>query len=571
MKMGRATGAFIIPTPAQWAYLSAAGPDGERFFRFKRFHARLSRIREIHAIHLVLPDAADKGIIPKIKGLKIIYGSAAGFWEQAYSAAYETGVHAVVPLDGFNIFFHAGTLERMLGMIQRRSAAVVLPSGFIGGLNPPALTRDALEWAVTEARSRAVPIQPWRLLEENLNDNFPCYLLSPPPSLNRPELRLTDEFIAAWPHTPPETESPQTTEAFYQQLVEALDRRYKQNIAQQCERFAETLFPAPRRPHRKGAIRVALLSHVTNVGGAENSLLHIAKHIDRKRFNITVICSGDGPLARAAAGAGADVAFAQLTPVAAGPAAYMSSAGGVAGILKKQRIDLLHINSIYACQMGVPAARACGIPVICHLRDMILNPAIVNNSLIHTCDKILAVSQAARDMALAWRTNPRKIEVIYNGVDLTVFRPDLNPTPIRTEMGLGTDPVITMVAHMSPWKGHTVFLEAAALILKQFPTAHFLMVGEERFPGRAGGYREQLEVLIMKRRMRQAVLMLGEREDVPAILAATQVFVLASVLPDPFPRSVIEALACGLPAVGSDIGGIPQARRRPGPRRAQTR
>ena len=319
------------------------------------------------------------------------------------------------------------------------------------------------------------------------------------------------------------------------------------------------MFPAQRQHRRKGKIRVALLSNVSNVGGAESVLLHIAKHLTPGQFHATVICPGDGPLAQAAARAGADVAFAQLTPMATGPAAYMASAGDLATILQKYRIDLLHIISIYACQMGVPAARARGIPVACHLHDMILNPVIVNNSLIHTCDKVLVVSKAVRDMVLTWRTDPRKIEVIYNGVDLSAFRPDLDPAPVRAELELGNDPVITMVAHLAPWKGHSVFLESAALILKQFPTARFLMVGEERFPGRADGYREQLNCLIAEKRMRQSALMLGARDDVPAILAASRVFVLSSILPDPFPLSVLEAMACGLPAVGSDIGGIPEA------------
>lgn len=163
--------------------------------------------------------------------------------------------------------------------------------------------------------------------------------------------------------------------------------------------------------------------------------------------------------------------------------------------------------------------------------------------------KIICVSNHDRELALRFKVGrPDRRVVIHNGIDEEPFlRAD--PSIVKKEFGLGSVPVVTMVARFAlPAKDHLTLLEACSRVSDRFK---LLLVG-------AGESRTQMETFAQQSpSLRDRVIFLGEREDIPEILAASDIFVLASRF-EGLPRAIIEAMLSGLPVVASRVGGVPE-------------
>ncbi len=121
--------------------------------------------------------------------------------------------------------------------------------------------------------------------------------------------------------------------------------------------------------------------------------------------------------------------------------------------------------------------------------------------------------------------------------------------------------LVATVGRLDPWKGHEVFLEAAAVVLERHPTCVFAVIGDVLFDSvrrRFGDRRQQMERRAKELGVADRVRFLGQRTDVPRLLGAVDVLVHPSREPEPFGRSVAEAMAASVPVVASRIGGIPE-------------
>jgi len=142
--------------------------------------------------------------------------------------------------------------------------------------------------------------------------------------------------------------------------------------------------------------------------------------------------------------------------------------------------------------------------------------------------------------------SPSSIEVVHNGVDLSVFRDPPAPT-LRQELGLsGETRIVLVLARLQPNKGHRYLIEAAPTILERCPV-HFVFAGSP-------DERANLDARIAELGLSHSVSILGHRTDVLNLLRASDVFVLPS-LAEGFALSIIEALAAGLPVVATRVGG----------------
>ncbi|HEY6564347.1 MAG TPA: glycosyltransferase, partial [Pirellulaceae bacterium] len=143
-----------------------------------------------------------------------------------------------------------------------------------------------------------------------------------------------------------------------------------------------------------------------------------------------------------------------------------------------------------------------------------------------------------------------KVIVIPNGVDVTRFQARSHDRArTRSRLGLpDAAPVAILVAALRPEKNHARFLRVASLIRKRVPHARFVVVGE-------GHLRQQLESLAQELSLAEVTHFLGSRGDIPELLTASDVFLLTSDN-EASPVSILEAMACGLPVVASDVGSI---------------
>jgi glycosyltransferase involved in cell wall biosynthesis len=140
---------------------------------------------------------------------------------------------------------------------------------------------------------------------------------------------------------------------------------------------------------------------------------------------------------------------------------------------------------------------------------------------------------------------------VPTGVDLARFAPR-DAVAARAALGLRERPALGIVATLRSWKGHALLLDAFARLAPRHPEWQLLIVGD-------GPQRANLERRIADEGLADSVFPVGNQEDVPAWLAALDLFVLPSYANEGVPQSVMQAMACGRPVVSTHTGGIGEA------------
>jgi glycosyltransferase involved in cell wall biosynthesis len=312
---------------------------------------------------------------------------------------------------------------------------------------------------------------------------------------------------------------------------------------------------------------ILFINPAAGMSGAEFSLLGLMENLDPERFTPILVVPEEGMLASNARHAGittlilpAFIRFGEGYRPRTIPKAGRALLG-LRKIIRANGIRIVHSNSPRAAYLGGAAARLCAVPSVIHVRDIHLSPfssAWKARLLGRLSDLIIAVSAATRSSVIAKAPSlASKAQVVYTGLDLNLIdgRPAKNA---RAELGIDPeDPVIASAGILHPAKGQGVLLRAAALLKTSFPTLRILIVGAARREAE-NDYRQRLEALAVELGLAESVVFTGFREDVLDLMAASDVFVHPAVYPEPFARSLLEALALRLPVVATRTGGIPE-------------
>jgi L-malate glycosyltransferase len=238
-------------------------------------------------------------------------------------------------------------------------------------------------------------------------------------------------------------------------------------------------------------------------------------------------------------------------------------AGREAGRLARQTgAGFVHAFSIRA---GLGCALASDASLVVHAHDALGSGAAsrgVAEVISRRARLILAASPFVADRLPKgrWRA---PVTVVDNPVDIQHFDPaHVSQTAVREELGIPTaSHVITLVGQITPWKGQDLGLRALAGLVERGLDAHLLLVGCPVFTSRTTrydnvAYRRSLEELRATLGLEKRAHFLGEREDVPAVLAGTDVTLVPS-WEEPFGRIVVESMAMGVPVIATDRGGPP--------------
>lgn len=172
-----------------------------------------------------------------------------------------------------------------------------------------------------------------------------------------------------------------------------------------------------------------------------------------------------------------------------------------------------------------------------------------NRWLSNRVEAIVYNSRVSRRQHEAFGFYSARGRVIPNGFDLERLRPDWDKAAaIRRELGIPeTAPVVGHVARFHPMKDHASFLRAAVRVAREFPTAHFLLVGR-------GVSLDTLGLAgIVPQSLMERFIFLGERSDAQILMQAMDVFCLSS-WSEAFPNVIGEAMASGVPCVVTDVG-----------------
>jgi glycosyltransferase involved in cell wall biosynthesis len=292
-------------------------------------------------------------------------------------------------------------------------------------------------------------------------------------------------------------------------------------------------------------------------GGGQLSLINILRYIVRTSFNPYLVCSSEGTLIAKVREIGIESTVIKMRPLKGlGIFSILTAILGLYRLSRRWNIKIIHSNAGATRDTFYSAltARLMGIPFIWHVRT-IESGGILDRILAFLSTKIIAISNAVKQR-LYWIKDSKKVEVIYNGVDLNEFRFGIDGSQIRREFNISEkDILIGTVGQLIPWKGHRYLLEAAKIVKERASNIKFLIVGDEVPEG--SGYRKELEGFSLKLGLKEDVIFTGFREDIPDVMAAIDIFVLPSIN-EPFGRVIIEAMAMGKPVVATNSGGVPE-------------
>lgn len=234
----------------------------------------------------------------------------------------------------------------------------------------------------------------------------------------------------------------------------------------------------------------------------------------------------------------------------------------LAAHIRRGRYALVHTHLLRADMYGALAARGVGVRAIVSTKHNIesrLESAAaraLHALATRPTRRTIAISEAVARWANQQLGVPRdRLEVIRYGLDPAPFT-GLSRTAARHELGVEADtPVVLCPARLDPQKRHDVLLRAFARVRQTLGNAQLLCAGETQLGGPA--YRARLVQLTDDLGLREAVRWLGVRDDIPNLMAAADVVVLASDW-EGLGLVVMEAAMASRPVVATAVGGVPE-------------
>jgi glycosyltransferase involved in cell wall biosynthesis len=227
------------------------------------------------------------------------------------------------------------------------------------------------------------------------------------------------------------------------------------------------------------------------------------------------------------------------------------------GWLRARKVQIFHCHAGIGWEghMGVYAAREAGVPVVVrteHLPYLITKPNEREEHLraVQAVDRLICVCKEAAASFRQAGIPGWKISVVLNGTDHRPARPDR--MAVRRRLGLPPEACIVLtVGRMTEQKGHLYLAEAAPAVIEREPNTFFAWVG-------GGPLERELRRKVGRLGLEKKVLFLGGRGDVSELMASSELLALPSLF-EGLPLSALEAMAAGLPVVGTRVCGTSEA------------
>jgi glycosyltransferase involved in cell wall biosynthesis len=305
-------------------------------------------------------------------------------------------------------------------------------------------------------------------------------------------------------------------------------------------------------------MNILLIDHAPFFGGAESFLLDLVAALDRE-FTPTIVTDARSPVLEKFRASNARVATMALPQINRSPvffARLLRAGGALARIARAERADVLHTFTVRTHLVGAVASKLSGIPLLWRVCDDTL-PRWAGSIFGRAPRCIVAVS--------------RYIAAYYPNLHFAGFAPDGARPPLeisraqaRIELGLRADDlVVAHVGRLVRWKGQDVFIRALARVAPTIPRARGLIVGawnvEDDKPGPLGGgkrYADELHALAEQ--LGAPITFTGFMNEPGTAYRAADLFAHTSTAPEPFGRTVIEAMIAGVPVVAAHAGALPE-------------
>jgi glycosyltransferase involved in cell wall biosynthesis len=216
-------------------------------------------------------------------------------------------------------------------------------------------------------------------------------------------------------------------------------------------------------------------------------------------------------------------------------------------LMSETNTELVHCNSAAPAQWMAAACWRKGVPWLINMHSPYLRRSRYVLGM-HLADEVVAVAAAISKPLIADGMDPRRIRVVYNGFDEALLMQGEAKT-LRAGLGIPADAVVGAIAgSLIRRKGHDILFAAMKLLPPTAPQFHLLVIGD-------GPDRAALETASAG----LPIHFLGRRSDLGAILRDAADFLAAPSRQEAFGRVIIEAAFAGIPAIGANVDGIPEA------------
>jgi len=306
-------------------------------------------------------------------------------------------------------------------------------------------------------------------------------------------------------------------------------------------------------------INVLFLMIQMGMGGSERLILNLVRHLDRRVFSPSVgWFMGVRPLKE----------FEELgVPLFNIPKVKRvdwSAMRQIGRIVADHRIDVInahHFMSCFYAYYGTKIVNRAKLVYTEHSKSDVLAAAgkwkTVGRRLLGSCDAVVGVSEpVSRTLESHFRVRRERVHTIENGVDLDLFRKPVEDRA-RARERLGFSPREVLIGHVANFrhnKNHLFLIRAFHQIASRRSDITLVLVGQG-FAGDPENSEPEITIYLREHGLEGRVRLMGYRPDVHELLGILDVFCLVSYT-EGLPLSLIEAMASGLPVVGTDIDGI---------------
>ncbi len=314
-------------------------------------------------------------------------------------------------------------------------------------------------------------------------------------------------------------------------------------------------------------MNILFLHSSSGLYGASKIMVETIQVLDKELGKVVVCLPDEGDLRKALEDVGAEVIVMPLgilrrkyfNPLGLLNRLYflLLAAWKIRKLVRKHKIDIVYSNTT-AVLAGAIATRFSKVKHLLHIHEIIEKPRFFSKFIAWIIkkwsDKSIVVSNAVKKHWDGVKGGDDGIiKVVHNGIIGDRFATGVR-SKVRDEIGIEENTLLVgMIGRVHYWKGQSYFLDLAKEIKDKRNDVKFLMVGDA-FPGYEYLY-DEINEKIEQLGLTDNVIQMRFRRDIPDIMAALDIFVLPSILPDPFPTVILESMHASRPIVATAQGG----------------
>ena len=286
------------------------------------------------------------------------------------------------------------------------------------------------------------------------------------------------------------------------------------------------------------------------VGGGEISLFELISNLDREKYSPFLVLSGGEDMTRLAKESNVVyrlLEFSSIRPK--NVLRILLTLIRLVAFIIGNKIHIVHANTSRAMLYGAIVANLLRASVVWHVRIINKDP-LLDALLFNLADIVVCNSKATSSRFKDFKKQS-KIKIVHNGLDPSKFH-SAEKRVIFHDIPKSSK-IVLNIGRLDPWKRQDLFIQMAKIVQSKYQNVKFVIIGEDK-SGKKDFFKK-LENLVDKLSLKDSIIFMGEKNNIPALLSEGDVLVLTSK-EEPFGRVIIEAGASRKPVVAFKGGGV---------------